>query len=62
MKTTSDEEHKDAAELLVRYLGQVGFLLSFRGLTIAIDPYLTDSVDRLPGLPPGLWVRNYRRR
>lgn len=43
----------------IRYLGQSGFLLQLRGVTVAIDPYLTDTVDRLPDEPSGLWVRQY---
>jgi len=46
-------------EVSVRYLGQFGFLFNFDGLSVAVDPYLTDSVDRIPGLPPGMFVRNY---
>jgi len=41
------------------YLGQVGFLLQHRGLTIAIDPYLSYSVDHLEGFPKNFWVRSY---
>ena len=42
-------------EVSVRYLGQFGFLFNFDGLSVAVDPYLTDSVDRIPGLPPGMY-------
>lgn len=41
------------------YLGQVGFLLQRAGVTLVIDPYLSDSVDRLPGTPKNFWVRAY---
>jgi len=41
------------------YLGQEGLLLKRHGLTIAIDPYLTDSVDRIPDSPQGFWQRRY---
>lgn len=55
-KTNSSES---AAEVSVRYIGQVGFLLNFGGLSVAIDPFLSDSLSRLPDFPPGMWVRNY---
>lgn len=45
--------------IAIRYIGQVGFILQHRGFTIVIDPYLTDSVDRLKEFPEDLWVRNY---
>ncbi len=45
--------------IAIRYIGQVGFVLQHRGFTIAIDPYLTDSVDRLKEFPKDFWVRNY---
>ncbi len=48
-----------SADVSIRYLGQVGFLFNLDGLTVAIDPYLTDAVDRIPGLPPAMMVRNY---
>jgi L-ascorbate metabolism protein UlaG (beta-lactamase superfamily) len=43
----------------IRYLGQVGFSIQVAGLTVVIDPYLTDSVDKLDAFPPGFCVRNY---
>jgi L-ascorbate 6-phosphate lactonase len=46
-------------ELAITYLGQVGFLFEGGGGQIAIDPYLTDSVDHDPNFPPGFWRRNY---
>jgi mannitol-1-phosphate 5-dehydrogenase len=45
--------------IAIQYLGQVGFLFRHKGLTIAIDPYLSYSVDKLDGCPPNFWVRNY---
>ena len=49
----------ESAGFAVWYLGQCGFLLQHRGLTVAVDPYLSDSVDRLAGFPENYWVRNY---
>ena len=46
-------------DLTIVYLGQVGFLLQKNEVRIVIDPYLTDSVDRLEGFPKDFWVRNY---
>jgi L-ascorbate metabolism protein UlaG (beta-lactamase superfamily) len=43
----------------LQYLGQVGFLIREGDTTLVIDPYLSDSVDRLPDPPKGFWVRNY---
>lgn len=48
-----------AEGVAIWYLGQVGFLLQHRGLTIAIDPYLSYSVDKLDGFAKDFWVRNY---
>jgi mannitol-1-phosphate 5-dehydrogenase len=45
--------------IAIQYLGQVGFLFRHHGLTIAIDPYLSYSVDKLDGQPKNFWVRNY---
>ena len=45
--------------MAVTYLGQVGFALQHCGLTIVIDPYLTDSGDRTPAFERGFWRRNY---
>jgi len=45
--------------IAIWYLGQVGFLFQHRGLTVAIDPYLSYSVDRLGGFSKNFWVRNY---
>jgi len=39
----------------IRYLGQSGFLLKRYGLTIVIDPYLSDSV----AAADSIWKRNY---
>ena len=44
--------------MTISYLGQVGFLFRHQGLTMAIDPFLSYSVDRLPG-SQDFWVRNY---
>jgi len=49
----------ESGGVAIWYLGQVGFLLQHRGLTIAIDPYLSYSVDRLGDFPKNFWVRNY---
>ena len=49
----------EAAGIAIWYLGQVGFLFQHRGVTIAVDPYLSHSVDNLEGFPPKYWVRNY---
>ncbi|REE81183.1 L-ascorbate metabolism protein UlaG (beta-lactamase superfamily) [Paenibacillus taihuensis] len=43
----------------IQYIGQVGFILRRNGFTVAIDPYLTDSVDRLVSEPADFWKRNY---
>jgi len=51
---------RDSTEALaITYLGQVGFALQHRGVTIVIDPYLTDSADCTPSSPKGFWARNY---
>jgi len=49
-------------DLTIVYLGQVGFLLQKNGVRIVIDPYLTDSVDRMPGCPKDFWCAIIRRR
>jgi L-ascorbate metabolism protein UlaG (beta-lactamase superfamily) len=41
--------------LTISYLGQVGFLFRCGGLTVAIDPYLSDS----GAAASSIWVRNY---
>lgn len=46
-------------EISIQYLGQVGFKFQCCGQTVVVDPYLSYSVDRLPGFPPAYWVRNY---
>ncbi|WP_308634204.1 MBL fold metallo-hydrolase [Paenibacillus silvisoli] len=43
----------------IQYIGQVGVIIERRGYQVAVDPYLTDSVDRLPSTPAGFWIRNY---
>lgn len=45
--------------MIVQYLGQAGFLFQSGDLTVVVDPYLSDSIDRLPGSPAGFWARNY---
>jgi L-ascorbate metabolism protein UlaG (beta-lactamase superfamily) len=45
--------------LTIQYLGQEGFRFSDGVTQLLIDPYLSDSVDRLDGFPPGFWTRNY---
>ncbi|MDF2649012.1 MAG: hypothetical protein K0Q73_4817, partial [Paenibacillus sp.] len=46
-------------QLMIQYIGQVGVILRKNDIVIAIDPYLTDSVDQLPGFPEGFWQRRY---
>lgn len=45
--------------LKFQYLGQAGLRITDSTTTIVIDPYLSYSVDRLEGFPPGFWTRNY---
>ncbi|KRF11107.1 MBL fold metallo-hydrolase [Paenibacillus sp. Soil787] len=45
--------------LKIQYIGQVGVILRKNDIAIAIDPYLTDSVDQLSGFPEGFWKRRY---
>lgn len=45
-------------EVCLWYLGQEGFLIKTREDILAIDPYLTDSIDRMNAETPG-FVRNY---
>ena len=57
---SSQRESKDESEnVVIQYLGQVGFLLRHRGLAIAIDPFLSYSVDKLEGFSKDFWVRSY---
>jgi L-ascorbate metabolism protein UlaG (beta-lactamase superfamily) len=42
-------------DLTICYLGQVGFLFRRHGLTVVIDPYLSDSGAAISPI----WVRNY---
>ena len=58
-ETSIERSRHEANGIAIRYLGQVGFLLQHRGLTIVIDPYLTDSVDRLTEFKSDFWVRAY---
>ncbi|WP_219837413.1 MBL fold metallo-hydrolase [Paenibacillus sp. R14(2021)] len=43
----------------IQYIGQVGVIMRRNGYNVAVDPYLTDSVDRLSNFPPGFWTRRY---
>ena len=46
---------QEADTLTTHYIGQVGFLFKRHGLTVVIDPYLSDSgAEANP-----IWVRNY---
>ncbi|SFS62458.1 MBL fold metallo-hydrolase [Paenibacillus sp. BC26] len=47
------------AQTSIQYIGQVGVIIHRNGFHVAIDPYLTDSVDRLTGFPEGYWTRSY---
>lgn len=49
----------NSQELTIQYIGQVGVILRRNDTAIAIDPYLTDSVDQLTGPPDKFWVRRY---
>lgn len=46
-------------QVILYYLGQVGFLLRYRGKTILIDGYLTDYVDRHFATAQVPWHRRY---
>lgn len=52
----------NSQELTIQYIGQVGVILRRNDTAIAIDPYLTDSVDQLTGPPDKFWVRRYAPR
>lgn len=43
----------------IQYLGQEGFRFQDGARAVVVDPYLSYSVDRLTGFPPGFWKRNY---
>ena len=47
------------AAIRIKYLGQCGFLFSTAAETVVVDPYLSDSVDRLPGFSHDFWKRTY---
>ncbi|MGO4275655.1 hypothetical protein AB4Z22_38435, partial [Paenibacillus sp. TAF58] len=49
----------DNSNLTIQYIGQVGVILRKNDTAIAIDPYLTESVDQLSGFPEGFWQRRY---
>ncbi|AZN41853.1 MBL fold metallo-hydrolase [Paenibacillus albus] len=51
--------NKNVETAEIQYIGQVGVIIRRNGFTVAIDPYLTDSVDRLVTEPANFWVRNY---
>lgn len=64
----SDDKFSGAARLArtrhdnglsIYSLGQSGFILQCRGYTIAVDPYLSASVDSLEGFPAQFWKRRY---
>ena len=57
--TRPEQATRAGGELSITYLGQVGFILKHRGVSIVIDPYLTDSGDRTPYFERGFWRRNY---
>ena len=46
-------------QLVLYYLGQVGFLLRYRNKTVLIDGYLTDYVDRHFATEQVPWHRRY---
>jgi len=46
-------------QIALYYLGQLGFLIRFRGKTLLIDGYLTDYVDRLHTDGGEPWKRRY---
>lgn len=43
----------------IQYIGQVGVILRRNGYHVAVDPYLTDSVDRQDTSTPRFWTRSY---
>ncbi len=47
------------SQLVLYYLGQVGFLLRYREITVLIDGYLTDYVDRHFATEQVPWCRRY---
>ena len=47
------------SQLVLYYLGQVGFLFCYRGKTILIDGYLSDYVDRHCATEAVPWSRRY---
>jgi L-ascorbate metabolism protein UlaG (beta-lactamase superfamily) len=52
-----ERSRRETGGIAIWYLGQSGFLLQHGGTSIAIDPYLSYAVDRLP--PEGFWQRAY---
>lgn len=53
------EENSKYTSVSIQYIGQVGVILRKNGFNVAIDPYLSDSVDRLSGSSQGFWTRRY---
>jgi len=46
---------KETGGLSIRYLGQVGFLLQRNGISIVIDPFLSEPASS----PGSIWIRSY---
>ncbi|SDX51257.1 MBL fold metallo-hydrolase [Paenibacillus sp. CF384] len=57
--STANAQVKACASASIQYIGQVGVIIRRNGFHVAIDPYLTDSVDRLTDFPAGYWTRSY---
>lgn len=55
MHMCSEEKNK----VVVRFLGQAGFKITSQDLSIVIDPYFSDSVDRQCSSDGVVWKRNY---
>lgn len=53
------QEHSNYSSVSIQYIGQVGLILRKNGFNVAIDPFLTGSVDQPPGSEPGFWIRRY---
>ena len=50
---------EDKNRISVRFLGQAGFRITSRDLSVVIDPYFSDLVDRLCSSDGVVWKRNY---
>ncbi|MFR5890805.1 MAG: MBL fold metallo-hydrolase, partial [Lachnospiraceae bacterium] len=48
-----------AGELAVIYIGQAGFIISDGTVSVAVDPYLSYSVDLAIETGDGKWTRLY---